>query len=88
MKWLPVPTDPRRLITIARLQSNTDFRFGFRDLLVELRTELSLKSAEIKDEVEYRQNQGRLQTVIDLVVLCENAHDWALAANKPKQQNP
>ena len=80
MKWLPVPTDPRRLIAIARLQSNTDFRTGFRELFVDLRLELALKSATIKDEVEYRQNQGRLQTVIDLLVLCEKAHGWALSA--------
>ena len=87
MRWLPVPTDPRRLITIARLQSNTDFRTGFREYLVELRTELALKSATIKDEVEYRQNQGRLQAVIDLLVLCEKAHGWALSA-QAKQKNP
>ena len=80
MKWLPVPTDPRRLITIARVQNNTDFRAGFLEYLVELRAELSIKSASIKDEIEYRQNQGRLQAVIDLLVLCEKAHEWALSA--------
>ena len=84
MKWLPVPTDPRRLIAIARLQSNTDFRAGFREYFIELRTELSLKSADMKDDVEYRQNQGRLQAVIDLLVLCENSHDWAVAAQVKK----
>ena len=87
MKWLPVPTDPRRLMSIARLQSNTDFRTGFRELFVDLRLELALKSATIKDEVEYRQNQGRLQTVIDLLVLCEKAHGWALSA-QAKQKTP
>lgn len=80
MRWLTVPTDPRRLITVARLQNNTDFRAGFLEYLVELRTELSLKSADLKDEVEYRQNQGRLQAIIDLLVLCDKAHEWALAA--------
>ena len=85
MRWLPVPTDPRRLITIARVQSNTDFRDGFRDYLVELRYELSLKSADLKDEVEYRQNQGRLQAVIDLLDLCGNAHEWALKAQAKKK---
>jgi len=87
MKWLTVPTDPRRLMSIARLQSNTDFRTGFRELFVDFRLELALKSATIKDEVEYRQNQGRLQTVIDLLVLCEKAHGWALSA-QAKQKNP
>jgi len=87
MKWLPVPTDPRRLMSIARLQSNTDFRTGFRELFVDLRLELALKSATIKDEVEYRQNQGRLQSVIDLLVLCEKSHGWALSA-QAKQKNP
>ena len=87
MRWLPEPTDPRRLITIARLQNNTDFQFGFREYLVDLRTELSLKSADLKDPVEYRQNQGRLQAVIDLLDLCGNAHEWALKA-QAKQNNP
>jgi len=80
MRWLPVPTDPRELIAIARLQSNTDFRAGFLEYLAVLRKELSLKSADLIDEVEYRQNQGRLQAVIDLLVLCEKAHEWALSA--------
>ena len=88
MKWLPVPTDPRRLITIARVQNNVDFRAGFLEYLVELRTELSLKSAIIKDEVEYRQNQGRLQAVIDLLVLCDKAHSWALASQVKSSKNP
>ena len=87
MRWLEVPTDPRRLITIARLQNNLDFRNGFLEYLVELRTELSLKSADLKDNIEYRQNQGRLQTVIDLLDLCGNAHGWALKA-QAKQNNP
>lgn len=87
MRWLPVPTDPRRLISIARVQSNPDFRSGFLEYLVEMRTELSLKSADLKDDVEYRQNQGRLQTVIDLLDLCGNAHDWALKA-QAKPNNP
>ena len=85
MKWLPVPTDTRRLIMIARLKSDPDFQGGWRDYLVELRTDLSLKSAVLKDEVEYRQNQGRLQAVIDLLVLCDNAHDWALKAQAKRQ---
>lgn len=84
MKWLPVPTDQRHLLIIARLQNNLDFRAGWRDYLIELKEELSLKSAMIKDDVEYRQNQGRLQAVIDLLTLCENAHDWALAAQAKK----
>lgn len=84
MKWLPLPTGPRRLAVIARLQNNLDFRSGWREYLDELKAELSLKSAMIKDDVEYRQNQGRLQTVIDLLTLCENAHDWALAAQAKK----
>ena len=86
MRWLPVPTDPRRLITIARLQNNADFRAGILEYLLELRTELSLKSADLIDRVEYRQNQGRLQSVIDLLDLCGNAHDWALKAQSKQNK--
>ena len=85
MRWLPVPTDPRRLITIARVQNSIDFQAGWKAYLADLRTELSFKSAELKDDVECRQNQGRLQAIIDLLKLCDNAHDWALKAQAKKQ---
>ena len=87
MKWLTPPTDPRRLMAVARLQNSLDFKAGWRDLLEEYQTELSLHSASIIDDREYRQNQGRLQVVMDLLSLCRNAHDWA-TATQAKTKKP
>jgi len=84
MKWLPVPTDPRRLITIARLQNNLDFQNGWKAYLNDVQKELFLKSLYLKGDIEYRQNQGRLQVITDLLTFCDNAHDWALKAQPKK----
>lgn len=79
MKWLTAPTDPRQLMAVARIQNSLDFKTGFKDYLEKLKDELSLQAVSIVGEVEYRQNQGRLQVVIDLLSLCKNAHEWAMA---------
>lgn len=79
MKWLTAPTDPRQLMAVARLQNSLDFKTGFKDYLEELQKELSLQGVSIIADLEYRQNQGRLQVVIDLLTLCKNAHNWAMA---------
>ena len=76
--WLKLQIEPRELIAIARVQNSLDFRAGFLSYLERLKTELSTLSAHVKDDVEIRLNQGRLQAIIDLLTLCKNAHGWAL----------
>ena len=87
MKWIKLESELREIIAIARLQNHLDFRSGWLSYLERLKTELSMQSAVINDDVQYRQNQGRLQVIIDLLTLCKNAHEWAVS-KQPKPKKP
>ena len=76
MKFLPVPKDRFTMLSIARLQSSSDFQ-RFKQYVEQVSEELKAKSAELRGDIEVRWNQGHQQAVLDFLDLFANAHDWA-----------
>ena len=88
MRWLTAPDEARQLLAIARIQDNLDFRAGMLKFMEDARDELLLKGVLLVSDIEYKQNQGRVQVLLDLIDLCKSSYDWALKAQaKAKTTN-